>query len=195
VTALDATLTHAGGAAACDEVDLVERLRRGDRDAIAQAYVAYHVPIRGFARRLVGDAASAEDIVHDAFIALPRALRGYRGESPLRAFLIGVAINHSRRHIRAAARRRRATERMAEQAAPADAIDGAAEMTRKRLADRLWAALDRLPHDQRVAFVLCEVEQRTSAEVATILDAPEGTIRSRVFHARKRLRALIGDER
>ncbi len=176
-----------------EELGLIERLRQGDRDAIAQAYVAYQVPIRSFARRLVGDPSAAEDIVHDTFVALPRAMRAYRGESPLRAFLIGVAVNHSRRHIRASARRRRATERMALARGP-ESFDGAAAMDRARLAHRLWLALDQLPLDQRVAFVLCEVEQRSSTEVAAIVDAPEGTVRSRVFHARKRLRALLGEE-
>lgn len=191
LTAFDATatLTHAPA----EEEGLVARLRRGERDAIGQAYVAYQAPIRSFARRLVGDAAAAEDIVHDTFVALPRAMHAYRGDSPLRAFLIGVAINHSRRHIRASARRRRATERMAF-ASGATVLDGAAAMDRARLAHRLWLALDELPIDQRIAFVLCEVEQRTSTEVAEIVGAPEGTVRSRVFHARKRLRALLGEE-
>jgi RNA polymerase sigma-70 factor (ECF subfamily) len=175
------------------EGDLVERLRRGERDAISEAYVAYQAVIRGFARRLVGDGASAEDIVHDTFLALPRAVRRYRGDAPLRAFLVGVAVNCSRRHVRSSARRRKAMERMAE-AQPAASFDGAAAMERRRLADRLWRALDQLPIDQRVAFVLCEVEQRTSVEAAGILDVPEGTVRTRVFHARKRLRLMFGEE-
>src|SRR5262245_32770545 len=94
--------------------ELVDRLRAGDRAAVEQAYVTHHAAIRAFARRLVGDEATAEDLVHDTFLALPRAIRKFRGESALRAFLIGVAINHARRHIRAAMRRRRATERLAE---------------------------------------------------------------------------------
>ena len=99
-----------------DDADLVARLRAGDRAAVELVYVAHHAAIRGFARRLVGDAASAEDIVHETFVALPRAIRRFRGEGSLRAFLIGVAANHSRRHVRSATRRRRATERLAERA-------------------------------------------------------------------------------
>ena len=95
------------------EADLAARLRAGDRAAVELVYVAHHAAIRGFARRLVGDAASAEDIVHETFVALPRAIRRFRGEGSLRAFLIGVAANHSRRHVRSATRRRRATERLA----------------------------------------------------------------------------------
>ena len=49
-------------------------------------------------------------------------------------------------------------------------------------------ALDALPIEQRVAFVLCEVEDRTSREAAEIIGAPEGTVRTRLFHAKRKLR-------
>lgn len=178
--------------------ELAERLRDGDRDAVEQAYVAHHAAVRAFARRLVGDEAAAEDIVHEAFIALPRAIRRFRGEGSLRSFLIGVAINHSRRHVRSAMRRRRATERLAardEVLPPPGAATPADDLRRKRLASRLWAALDRLPIDQRAVFVLCEAEQRTSVEVAAIVGAPEGTVRTRLFHAKRKLREILEDER
>ena len=193
LTALDVTAMEA---AAPEELGLIERLRAGDRDAIAQTYVAYQVPIRSFARRLVGDPTAAEDIVHDTFVALPRAMRAYRGESPLRAFLIGVAVNHARRHIRSAMRRRRATERLGERdALQPRTVDATETLARKRLAEKLWAALDELPLDQRVVFVLCEAEQRTSVEVAEIVGAPEGTVRTRLFHAKRKLREALEDER
>jgi RNA polymerase sigma-70 factor (ECF subfamily) len=176
------------------EGDLVERLRAGERAAVEAAYLAHHAAIRSFARRLVGDAASAEDIVHEAFVALPRAIRRFRGEGSLRAFLIGVAANHSRRHVRSAMRRRRATERLAarEELEPRT-IDATAALITRELANRLWAALDELPIDQRVVFVLCEAEQRTSVEVAGIVGAPEGTVRTRLFHAKRKLRAMLGE--
>ena len=177
--------------------ELVTRLRRGERTAIAEAYTTHHAPVRSFARRLLGDDAAAEDVVHDTFIALPRAVENFRGTSSLRSFVIGVAANRARRHVRSAARRRRAMTRLAETSA--DRRDSHAPgpdelAVRRRLADRLSAALDELAHDQRVAFVLCEVEQRTSVEVAAILAVPEGTVRSRVFHARRKLRELLAAE-
>lgn len=179
------------------EEELVVRLRRGERMAIAEAYTAHHAPVRAFARRLLGDDAAAEDVVHDTFLALPKVVGNFRGASGLRSFLIGVAANRARRHVRSVARRRRATARFAETAA--ERRDGHAPgpdelAVRRRLADRLSAALDELGHDHRVAFVLCEVEQRTSVEVAAILDVPEGTVRSRVFHARRQLRELLAAE-
>ena len=178
------------------EAELVDRLRDGDRAAVEAAYVAHHAAIRGFARRLVGDDSAAEDIVHEAFVALPKAIRRFRGEGSLRSFLIGVAVNHSRRHVRSAMRRRRATERLgeAEELMPRT-VDATDELIRRRLADRLSAALDQLPIDQRVVFVLCEVEQRTSVEVGRIVDAPEGTVRTRLFHAKRKLREILEDAR
>lgn len=178
-----------------DDSELVARLCDGDREAVEQTYVAHHAAIRGFARRLVGDDGAAEDIVHETFVALPRAIRRFRGEGSLRSFLIGVAINHSRRYVRSAMRRRRATERLAarEELRPRT-IDATEELVRRRLAERLWSALDQLPIDQRVVFVLCEAEQRTSIEVAAIVGAPEGTVRTRLFHAKRKLRELLGEE-
>jgi len=185
-----------GTEAAADHA-LVARLREGDRAAVDEAYRAHHAAIRGFARRLVGDPHAAEDIVHEAFVALPKAIRRFRGEGSLRAFLIGVAANHSRRHVRSAMRRRRATERLAahEEMRP-PVSDASHELATKQMASKLWAALDELPIDQRVVFVLCEAEQRTSVEVAAIVGAPEGTVRTRLFHAKRKLREkLERDER
>jgi RNA polymerase sigma-70 factor, ECF subfamily len=172
--------------------ELVPRLVRGDRNAVDEAYRTHHAAVRGLARRLLGDAAAAEDIVHETFVTLPKAIRKYRGESSFRSFLLGVAVNHSRRHVRSVMRRRRAMERLADRdAVSPTSVDGHAEVVRRQLADRLTLALDQLSFDQREAFVLCEVEQRTSVEVAEILGIPEGTIRTRVFHARRKLREIL----
>ena len=185
--AMSAVGEHAAG-----DTDLVARLREGERAAVEEAYIAHHAAIRGFARRLVGDTASAEDIVHETFVALPRAIRRFRGEGSLRAFLIGVAANHSRRHVRSATRHRRATERFAarEEMKP-KSVDATGELITRQLAGKLWAALDELPIDQRIVFVLCEAEQRTSVEVAGIVGAPEGTVRTRLFHAKRKLREML----
>ncbi len=192
VTALSLPLPVMSITEAPDDDALVARLRDGERAAIEDAYIAHHAQVRGFARRLVGDATTAEDLVHDTFVALPRAIRRYRGDAPLRSFLIGIAVNNARRHIRSAARRRRASEALASEprVTSSDARDA---LDRKRLADSLSAALDGLPLDQRVAFVLCEAEGRTSVEVAQILGIPEGTVRTRLFHAKRKLRDALDD--
>ena len=79
--------------------------------------------------------------------------------------------------------------------APRGPVDPEQDTYRRELGARLAAALDELPLPQRVAFVLCEVEELTSAQAAVVADAPEATIRTRLFHARRRLRDLLAGER
>jgi RNA polymerase sigma-70 factor, ECF subfamily len=169
---------------------LVRRLAQGDARAVGEAYDQHHAAVRAFALRLVGDDAAAEDLVHDVFVALPKAIQRYRGESALRTFLISIAVNHSKHHLRSALRRRRAMERFAQEPLGAS-TDPEHDLRRKQLAELLVRALDQLPLDQRVAFVLSQVEERTSGEISEIVGAPEATVRTRVFHAKKRLQEFL----
>jgi RNA polymerase sigma-70 factor (ECF subfamily) len=68
------------------------------------------------------------------------------------------------------------------------------EAGQRQLSQLLARCLDALPLDQRVAFVLCEVEERSSTEVSSIVGAPEGTVRTRLFHAKKKLRDMLERE-
>jgi RNA polymerase sigma-70 factor (ECF subfamily) len=173
---------------------LITRARRGDGAAVGHLYRRYHHHVRSFARRLLGDATSAEDLVHDVFVALPRALGGFRAHASLPVFLLSIAANQSRTHVRSAIRRRRAMDRLElEPTVTSVGPDHAVE--RRELATALTLALDSLPDEQRLAFVLCEVEERTAVEVAAILEIPEGTVRTRVFHARRKLREHFAGER
>ena len=169
---------------------LLERLRRGEPAAIGEAYDLHHGAVRAFARRLLGEPGIAEDLVHDVFVRLPDAIRGFREESSLRTFLISIAVNRARRFTRSRARERAALERMSQE--PARSGETPEQLVRRReLAESLSRALASLPLDQRVAFVLCEVEQRSSGEAAAIVGVPEGTIRTRLFHARRKLREAL----
>ncbi len=175
------------------EEDLCARLARGEVEAVGATYDLHHRAVRAFARRLLGDESQAEDLVHEVFIALPRAMTRFRGESSLRTFLLSIASNLSRRHLRSARRRRAAQERLSLEplASPTNPEDATG---RSELARRLTAALDRLGDEHRLAFVLCEVEERSSPEVSQILGIPEGTVRTRLFHAKQKLRTFLSQE-
>jgi RNA polymerase sigma-70 factor (ECF subfamily) len=175
------------------EDDIVLRLQRSDPSAVAEVYDAHHAAVRAFAKRLLGDAATAEDLLHEVFVSLPRAARNFRGDSALRTFLISIAVNHARHYLRAAQRRRRAISAYGE-LKQGETSDPEHEVRRRELAELLTRALDALPLEQRVAFVLCEVEERTSAEAAKIVGSPEATMRTRLFHAKKKLRQALETE-
>lgn len=174
--------------------EIVQRLQRSDPAALTLAYRQHHVAVRAFAQRLVGDIEAAEDLVQDVFVALPAAISGFRGDCALRTFLVSIAVNRAKNHVRAAARRRAAMARLArepEEASPNPERDA----HNRELADRLMLALDTLPLEQRIVVVLSEIEERTSTEIATIVKAPEGTVRTRLFHAKRKLREVLGGDR
>jgi RNA polymerase sigma-70 factor (ECF subfamily) len=173
-----------------DENELAARLARGSSEALAEAYDLHHHVVRAFARRLTGSEAAAEDLVHDVFVALPAAMRGFEGRSSLRTFILSVAVNHARNARRATARRLSAMERLhVEPKSTSETPEE--ERERRELAEMLSRMLDALPMEQRVAVVLCVVEERTSVEAAEIAGVPEATMRTRLFHARKKLRDMF----
>jgi RNA polymerase sigma-70 factor (ECF subfamily) len=177
-----------------DEAAILDGLRRQDLGALARAFDRWHHRVRVLARRLLSDAAAAEDVVQETFTALPRAVRGFRGEVALETFLLAIAVKRARHHQRAAARRQRALARLSkeERNPPRDPEQ---ETYRRQLGLRLAAALDHLPLPQRIAFVLCEIEELTSPQAAAVAGVPEATVRTRLFHARRRLRDWLEMER
>ena len=143
---------------------------------VREAYEEHHRVVRGFARRLVGDAAAAEELVQETFVALPSALSRFRGESSVRALLLGICANHAKHHIRAAARARAAMSRLESEASDARPSGPESSAIRAQLREALQRALDQLSHDHRVVLVLCEVEERSAREAAEILSVPEATV-------------------
>src|SRR5690606_39618042 len=130
--------------------------------AVADVYDAHHEKIRAFALRLLGDAAAAEDLVHEVFLSLPKAIRGYQRRCSLRTFLVSIAVNHARHYVRSAARRRKAMDRLANTDEERTISDPEHSLQRHQLVQLLSMGLDTLPLEQRVAFVLCEVEECNS---------------------------------
>jgi RNA polymerase sigma-70 factor (ECF subfamily) len=167
---------------------LVERLRGGEVAALGDAYDLHNGYVRAFARSLVGDDAIAEDVVQETFVALPGVIRRFAEGSTLRTFLVGIAVNHARHAVRAAARRRAMAERWAAQPTRSGTTPEA-EMRHRQLVEALSRALDELSMAHRVAFVLCELQELSAVECAALLDVPEATVRTRVFNAKRKLRA------
>ncbi len=148
ILALYSTMRALSLAADTPEETLLSRLRGGDTHALGEVYDQHHEAVRAFACRLVGDAGIAEDLVHEVFVALPRVIKRFAGESTLRSFLTGVVINHARHHVRSASRRRAmltkvGREPLPESRSPESSAEGQAFLV------VLNRALDALPLDQR----------------------------------------------
>jgi RNA polymerase sigma-70 factor, ECF subfamily len=182
-------LTHSH-AAALSGADLVAVLAARDAAALARVYDEHQAALCSFCHRLLGEREAAEDLVHDVFVRLPELIHKLEAGRSLRAFLLGIAANRAKHYARGAARRRKLAERFAhEPSSPAAQPDQAAE--RRWVASRIALALDQLPHEHRVTFVLAELEGQDAAAIAGVLSIPEATARTRLFHARRKLRAIL----
>lgn len=169
---------------------LVERVRAGDARAIGELYDRCHGKVYAFARRMIGDEQAAWDLVQEVFIAVPAALDGFRGECQLETFVLSIAVHRAHNYVRSAVRQRRLRERVALE--PQRASDTPEEhVERQQLRAQLREAMDGLSIDHQTVFVLCDIEERTSVEVAQLLQISDATVRTRLFYARKKLREFF----
>lgn len=170
--------------------DLVVQTLSGDRAAFGILVERYTPQARRVARAVLGDPDDADDAAQDGFLSALVKLAQYDSRRPFGPWLMRIVANA------ATDRRRRRNVRRAEPLDPALVGGGPrpdAVAMRNELGERLRAALAELPERRRTAVVLFDVEGYSHAEIAGILGIPEGTVRSEVFHGRRRLRALLED--
>lgn len=173
------------------DAELVRKAQAGDREAFGALVDRHALMVRRLTRAVLGHLEDAEDAAQDAFLHAWTALDRFDPAASLGPWLARIAMNAARDLRRR--RRVRSTEAIPEsQAATSSAPDSNAE--RALLRARLTQALSTLPERQRAAVVLFEVEGYSHAEVGAMLGIPEGTARSDVFHARRKLRLVLGTE-
>lgn len=186
---------------AADQV-LVERVQAGDKRAFDLLVKQYQHKIIGLVSRYVYDHSEAMDVAQEAFIKAYRALPNFRGDSAFYTWLYRIAINTAKNHL--VARGRRPPDRDVD-VDDAQYYDGGSELKdietpenslyRDELARVVREALDGLPEDLRVALTLREFEGMSYEDIASIMECPIGTVRSRIFRAReaidKQIKPLI----
>jgi RNA polymerase sigma-70 factor, ECF subfamily len=169
---------------------LVAKTVAGDRAAFGVLVERYAGQARRVARAVLGDPDDADDAAQDGFLSALVKLEQYDARRPFGPWLMRIVANA------ATDRRRRRTVRQAEQLDPSLVGGGPrpdAAAVRNELGERLRTALRELPERRRTAVVLFDVEGYSHAEISQILGIPEGTVRSEVFHGRRRLRTLLAD--
>lgn len=172
------------------DAQLVARSVAGDRAAFGLLVERYAAQARRVAQAVLGDPDDADDAAQDGFLSALVKLAQYDAARPFGPWLMRIVANA------AADRRRRSRVRRSEPLDPSLVGGGPrpdAEAIRGELAQRLREALAELTPRRRTVVVLFDVEGYSHAEIGEILGVPEGTVRSEVFHARRRLRALLAD--
>jgi len=190
------------------EVDqeLVLRAQRGDKRAFELLVAKYQRKLGRLLSRMVRDPAEVEDVTQEAFIKAYRALGNFRGDSAFYTWLYRIAINTAKNYLVAMGRRAPTSTEFdhedAENFEEADALRDAAtpesELHGKQIAATVNRAMDALPEDLRTAITLREIEGLSYEEIATLMNCPIGTVRSRIFRAREaiaaELRPLLGTD-
>ena len=168
------------------EAALVRAAQRGSEDALGELFSRYWPDLHRSAWLIVHDAAAAEDIAQEAFLAAVRALDRFDRRRPLAPWLHRIATNRAIDWARARALR-------------AEVGEGAPPATESRppgdFSDDAVALLARLSPEHRAVVVLRYVLEYTPGEIADLLDLPRGTVNSRLRRGLDALRPHVGEDK
>ena len=172
--------------------DLIASCARGSGTALEELFQrhgdrVHHVLARiGFI-----DRRDLDDMVQATFIEVQRSAGRFDGRAAVGTWIVGIALNLARHHIRGESRRRSAMNAVAERHPKHDGRGPDDQAASRQLLARLQAGFEELPHDLRTVFALCDLEGMRGVDVARTLRVPEGTIWRRLHEARVRLRARM----
>jgi RNA polymerase sigma-70 factor (ECF subfamily) len=177
----------------CSDAVLVVAISRFRQEALAEAYRRHAGAVFALSRRLLVDAALAEEVVQEVFLRLwdrPERFDHERGS--LRSFLLAQTHGRSIDLLRSEGSRRRREERDHRRTAEAG-YDIEREVMDLAVGEKVQAALETLPDGERQAIALAYFGGHTYREVAELLEQPEGTVKSRIRSGLQRLRTeLVG---
>lgn len=176
-----------------DEEDraLIDRVAAGDLGAFETLYRSYHPRVLRFLALMTPRGPIAEESVNDTMLAVWRRADTYNGQSKLSTWIFAIAY-------RTACKAMRRQDTPLEDREP-DEQASADQDPERRTCDRetsaaLMRALAQLSHEQRNVLVLTYFHDLPYAEIAQIMDCPVDTVKTRMFHGRRRLRALLSGE-
>ena len=190
------------------EIDqqLVDRVQRGDKQAFDLLVIKYQRKLARLLSQFIRDAAEVEDVAQETFIKAYRALPSFRGESAFYTWLYRIGINTAKNFLVTQGRRAPTmtsagfdiedAENFEEGSQLREMNTPESELMSKQIAETVNQTLQELPEELRKAITLREIEGISYEEIATIMNCPIGTVRSRIFRAREiiaeKLRPLLG---
>lgn len=165
------------------ERELLDSVRRGDRQAFASLYRIYHPRLYGYLQRLLRGPASIEEIINDVLYVVWKDARKFRGDAAVSSWIFGIAYRKAMSALRADRRYQGRLER------DVDPDTFAADPPRD--SDLVQAALAELSFDHRQVVELTYFGGFSYMEIAEIAQCPVNTVKTRMFHARRRLKRLV----
>jgi RNA polymerase sigma-70 factor (ECF subfamily) len=181
---------------------LVERVQRGDKTAFNMLVSKYQHKVANLVSRYVSNHSDVPDIVQEAFIKAYRALPNFRGDSAFYTWLYRIAVNCAKNHSVALNRKPPSNDVEIDDAELFDGGDALREsaspeniLLTAEIKKVIFSTMASLPEDLRLAINFREIEGLSYEEIATIMECPVGTVRSRIFRARdaidKKIKPLL----
>jgi RNA polymerase sigma-70 factor (ECF subfamily) len=164
------------------DVDRLAAVAAGDRVAFEELYLAYHRRLARFLFRFTARYENVEEIINDTFFTIWQRAKDFRHASQVSTWIFGIAYHTALKSLR---RQRHHTAALSLDEYPEQTIDPGAE---EEVQDWLAHGLNRLPLDQRLTLELAYHMGYSLEEIAAITDSPVGTVKARMFHARRKLR-------
>ena len=165
---------------------LIARIAASDRAALKELYLLYHRRLARFLTRITSRYDLAEEIINDTFWVVWQRAGQFRGASYVSTWIMGIAYRRGLKALRRASFSHVALHDMPEQGPVSHEPWSADERS-----DWLAVALKRLPSEQRLVLELAYHLGHSCEEIAEIMNCPVNTVKTRMFHARKKLKVLL----
>ena len=173
------------------EVRLINRVAAGDLDAFERLYRLYHGRLTRFLDRMTRRRSLVEEVLNDTMLVVWKRARSFNGQSKVSTWVFAIAYRTALKALRRLDEPVQEPE--AERAAEED-VGPERHRADREAREALARALDGLSHEQRSVLVLTYFHDLPYAEIAVIVDCPVDTVKTRAFHGRRRLRALLAGE-
>jgi RNA polymerase sigma-70 factor (ECF subfamily) len=167
--------------------NLLRRISCADRDAFRQLYLDYHKRLARFLVRVIRNEDDLEEVINDALLVVWQRAGDFRGASRVSTWIFGIAYRCALKAIRRSTARSRVTA-LEFQDAEVAVEDSARETEDRQILD---FGLSCLPLEQRLVLVLAYYIDYSCEQIAAIAECPVNTVKSRMLHARRKLRAVI----
>jgi RNA polymerase sigma-70 factor (ECF subfamily) len=184
------TVTPSGTPSALDDAaerELLQRTAARDRDAFKTLYLAYHRRLARFLVRMTRQYDVAEEIINDTLWVVWQRAGDFRGSSRVSTWIMGIAYRRALKTLR----RANLQSRWVELDADVDYSDYGATVDSADRRELVARALAQLPLEQRLVLEFTYYLGHSCAEIAEIMECPVNTVKTRMFHARRKLRTLM----
>ncbi|RLA94385.1 MAG: RNA polymerase subunit sigma [Deltaproteobacteria bacterium] len=165
---------------------VIGRIAQGDRDAFRELYDRYYKAVYLYAYRLLGE--EAEDVANEVMMEIWKGAKRFKGRSQVSTWIFGIAANKVRKKLKKGFRSvgEEGLEEAVNGGTPPDEVSH-----RLQLKEKFKEALERLSPEHREVLHLAYYEDLSVKEISEIVGCPLNTVKTRMFYARQRLRAIL----